>query len=434
MRKPFLITAYLVLTAVTTPIWAHVFKWRARNGKEDATRLPERLGQTNLPRPEGELVWLHGSSVGETMVLLRLLEELSASRPQAHFLLTSFTRAAADALAQRQLPPRVVHQYAPLDCPYPVRRFLDHWRPDMFVLSEMDLWPRLLSETHARGIPMLMLNAHVTPRRHHRRRRFARTNGWLMELFDDIHVQDTTSRTLFLELGAPEAKMQVTGLLKAASAAPPDKADIRKDLQTQIAGRPVWLAASTALVEVADIMQAQSQALRLLPDMLMIIAPRQMHEADKTEAAALAVFDENQIARRSRQEPITPRTAVYIADSLGEMGLWLRMVPVTYPGQSLPVKGSSMGGKNPFEAMSLGVMVVHGPQTENFSEAYGKLHAAGAALEVNSAEALGHAVVQAQDPAFRAPFIEGAAKVQTSIREPLEQALDSIQRKLDARA
>lgn len=426
MQKPALIRAYFAASAVSVPLWHLALNRRAARGKEDPARLSERWGHPAQARPEGELLWLHGVSVGEVTVLLTLLERLSQARPQTHFLLTSITRAAADAMAKRQLPPRVIHHYAPADYPAAVTRFLDHWHPDAFVLSEMDLWPRLLAQTHQRGIPMAMVNAHVTARRLRNRRRFARANGWLMDLFDTIHVQDTRSRDLFTQIGAPMGKMQVTGLLKAASAPPPDHARARAEIAAQIGTRPRWLAASTRTEEEPQVMQVHRRALDQCPDLLMIIAPRQMKDADRTEADARAVFDPARIARRSRGQPITPQTQVYIADSLGEMGLWLRLVPVAYPGQSLPLDGRVMTGKNPFEAVGLGVLVVHGPHVGNFQAAYDMLASEGAALGVADAGAMARAIVAAQDPTFRAPYLAAAARVQAQVMAPLDRAFDMV--------
>ncbi|MGY6548288.1 MAG: 3-deoxy-D-manno-octulosonic acid transferase [Roseinatronobacter sp.] len=432
MSTPALIRAYLALSHVTAPLWALALRRRARQGKEDPDRLQEKWGKPRLPRPDGPLIWLHGVSVGETAVLLTLLERLSAARPDAQFLLTSITRASADALAGRALPPRVIHHYAPVDCPDAVRRFLDHWRPDLFVLSEMDLWPRLLAETRARAIPMLMLNAHVTERRLRRRRRFARANGWLMDLFDEIHVQDDASRRRFVDIGAPAAKMQVTGLLKGASSPPPDRPALRARLAPAITGKPRWLAASTKSPEEPLIMQTHAEARQTAPDLLLIIAPRQKTEANATEAAARVHFAPDQIARRSAGAPLTDRTAVYIADTIGEMGLWLRLVPVAYTGQSLPVPGVTQTGKNPFEAAALGVMILHGPHIGNFQAAYDTLRATGGALEVASGAALAKAVLDAQDPAFRAPFVAAAAAVMARMQRPLDLAEAAVLARLPA--
>jgi len=432
--RPLLIRFYIALSALLPPVWALALHLRARKGKEDPERLTEKWGYPAVPRPEGELVWLHGVSVGETVVLLTLLERLSAARPQTHFLLTSITRASAEALDKRKLPPRVMHHYAPIDCPGPVRRFLDHWRPDLFALSEMDLWPRLLSATHERDIPMLMLNAHVTDRRHRRRRRLAGANGWLMDLFEEIHVQDARSRDLFVDLGARPEKMHVTGLLKAASSPPPDVPDHREALAPQIISRPRWLAASTRDVEEPQILAAHAQAMMDRPELLLIIAPRQMAQADATEATARAHFPAARIARRSRGDVITPETCVYIADTLGEMGLWLRMVPVAYTGNSLPVPGMTLTGKNPFEAAALDVMILHGPDVGNFREAYARLQAEGGALAVANSAELARAVIAAQEATYRAPFVAGAARVQADMMAPLEHAFAATNARLDARA
>ncbi len=428
---PPLIALYLGLARVAPPLWSLALRAHARKGIEDPARLPEKWGKPASPRPPGELIWLHGVSVGESNALLTLITRLGRERPKTHFLLTTISRASVEALERRELPPRVIHHYAPIDCPGPVRAFLDHWRPDLFILSEMDLWPCLLHEASRREIPMLMLNADVTPRRHRRRRRAARANGWLMDRFTEIHVQDARSQALFQEIGAPGSKMRVTGLLKAASAPPPDLPEARAALEAQIGDRSVWLAASTKMEEEAQVMQAHAHALTLSPEMLMIVAPRQMKDADVTEAAARAEFPPDRIARRSRGEPITPRTCVYIADSLGEMGMWLRMVKVAYTGQSLPLEGGVfMGGKNPFEALALGVLVVHGPQTGNFQEAYRMLREAGAAVEVAGQTELGKVVVAAQDADYRAPYLEAARTVLAQTRAPLDAASSAVERLL----
>ena len=288
-------------------------------------------------------------------------------------------------------------------------------------------------QARRRGLPMLLVNTHVTERRYRRRRRFAATNGALMDLFDAILVQDAASLDRFVDLGAPRAKMSVMGVLKAASDPLPDAPDERARLAALIGTRPRWLAASTKAVEEPQVMQAHAQALEALPDLLLIIAPRQRTEADATEAAARAHFAPDRIARRSRGDRPGPGTQVYIADTIGEMGLWYRLAPVAYTGNSLPVPGTPLTGKNPFEAVALGVLVIHGPDVGNFREAYAQLAAENAALCVADAPAMARAVVAAQDPEFRAPFLQGAARVQEANLHPLEQCLSAVQRLLAAR-
>lgn len=247
-----------------------------------------------------------------------------------------------------------------------------------------------------------------------------------MNLFDEIHVQDDTSYTLFRDLGAPMDKLQVTGVLKAASDPLPDVPAKREKLDAAIGARPRWLAASTRAVEEDQLFDAHALACEKLPDLLMIIAPRQMRDADKTEALARDRFGADRVARRSKGDAIATRTQVYIADSIGEMGLWYRLAPAAYTGQSLPLPDRILGGKNPFEAVALECMILHGPTVANFREAYDRLHAEGGALEVADPAQMAQAVCDAQSPEFRAPFIAGAHRVQEQNMQPLDKALSSI--------
>ncbi|GAB4263653.1 MAG: 3-deoxy-D-manno-octulosonic acid transferase [Pararhodobacter sp.] len=418
---------YLGFAALSAPLWRLALWLRQRKGREDATRGAEKLGRYTVPRPEGTVLWFHAVSVGEAQALVTLMQRLTAAHPALSILLTTHTLASAQALAARGLPERVIHQFAPADYPAAVRRFLAHWRPDALIVAEADMWPEMLMQARRLGLPMVLINTHVTERRYRRRRRIAATNGYLMNLFDTILVQDEASMTRYLDLGAPADKMSVMGVLKAASDPLPDRPEARAALAAQIGGRPVWLAASTKAIEEPQLMEAHALARRALPDLLLLIAPRQPTEADKTEAAARARFASCAIARRSREEPITPDTAVYIADTIGEMGLWYRLAPVAYTGNSLRVEGTPLTGKNPFEAVALGVMVLHGPDVGNFAEAYARLAAAGGALEVDGPQAMADAVVAAQDPAFRAPYLAGAARVQAENQHPLEVSLAAME-------
>ena len=425
MRKPALISLYMALSRVSPPLWSLVLHARARRGKEDRARLAEKWGHASQPRPHGPLIWMHGVSVGESVALLTLIARLRAERPDTTILLTTITQASAQALSKRALPDGVIHQYMPVDTPAAVRRFMAHWRPDVTAIAEADLWPRILLAAKARGCPMILLNTHVTPRRYRRRRRAPAANGWLMNLFDEIHVQDSRSYELFRELGAPMDKLQVTGVLKAASDALPDDVAEREKLQAAIGTRPRWLAASTRAVEEDQLFDAHALACERMADMLMIIAPRQMRDADKTEALAQDRFGHDHVARRSRGDTITPDISVYIADSIGEMGLWYRLAPVAYTGQSLPLPDRILGGKNPFEAVALNCMILHGPTVANFREAYDRLHAEGGALEVANSAEMAQAVCDAQSPEFRAPFIAGANRVQHQNMMPLDKALSA---------
>jgi 3-deoxy-D-manno-octulosonic-acid transferase len=206
MHKPALIQAYLALSLIASPLWSLALRLRARAGKEDPARLSEKWGRASAPRPDGPLIWMHGVSVGESAALLTLIDRLRGARPDATVLLTTITLASAQALAKRKLPDGVIHQFLPVDTPAAVRRFVTHWRPDLAVVAEADWWPRLLIAVKKTGCPMVLLNTHVTPRRYRRRKRNPQANGWLMDMFDLIHVQDQRSFDLYRDLGRADGQ------------------------------------------------------------------------------------------------------------------------------------------------------------------------------------------------------------------------------------
>ncbi|MBP6545174.1 MAG: 3-deoxy-D-manno-octulosonic acid transferase, partial [Phenylobacterium sp.] len=161
MRRPLSLKLYASALGLLEPLARPLLERRVKAGKEDPGRLDERLGHSTTPRPEGPVVWLHGVSVGESMSLLPLVGALRASRPDLALLVTSGTRTSAELLARR-LPEGVVHQYAPLDAPGVVARFLDHWEPDLGILVESELWPNLILGAHERGVRLALLSARMT--------------------------------------------------------------------------------------------------------------------------------------------------------------------------------------------------------------------------------------------------------------------------------
>ncbi|MCL4189603.1 MAG: 3-deoxy-D-manno-octulosonic acid transferase [Rhodobacteraceae bacterium] len=424
-RAP-LLAAYLGLARVAGPLWRLALARRTRAGKEDPARVGEKLGRPGRPRPDGTLLWFHAVSVGESLALLTLLQRLGEEMPEAHFLLTTITRTSAEALAKAGLPARVIHQFAPADAPGPVRAFLDHWHPDAAVVSERDLWPLTLTETHARGIPMMLINARVTNRGFKRRKRLPALYRGVYGLFDRILMQNEDSRTRFVALGAPAGRLEHMGVLKTASAPLPDRPEERARLEALLGDRPRWVAGSTHRLEEAQILDAHAAARAQAGDLLLILAPRQPDLADATEAEARARFASGTVARRSRGEALAAGTAVYIADTIGDMGLWFRLCPVAFMGHSLPVEGRVLTGKNPWEAIALGALVLHGPNLGNFAESYAVLRAAGASVEVADAAALAAAVAAAQDAAFRAPRVAAATAQAAAAQAALDHAAAAV--------
>ncbi len=363
------------------PFW---LRTRARRGKEDAARLGERKGIASMPRPPGTLLWLHAASVGEAISILPVLSALAAEAPRLNILLTTGTLTSATLMAER-LPAlglwRVIHQFAPLDVPRWVARFLDHWRPDAAAFVESELWPNTIAAVAARKIPLAMVNGRMSGRSFARWRRWPRLAQRLLAAFDLVMAQSGRDARRLRRLGA--SGVEAPGNLKFS--APPltvDQNELHR-LQAAIGTRPVWLAASTHPGEEIQVIAAHRILANRYPDLLTLIAPR--HPARGAEIAALS--NDLAVSRRALGElPPAPASGgtLWVLDTLGEMGLWYRLARIVFVGGSL----IPHGGQNPLEAARLGCVVAFGPHMRNFAEASQILLEAGAATRIADAEQL----------------------------------------------
>ncbi|WP_372840239.1 3-deoxy-D-manno-octulosonic acid transferase [Phaeovulum sp.] len=380
-----ILALYLALTALAAPLLRWLLARRAATGREDPQRWREKLGVAGAVRPEGQLLWLHAASVGELLSVVSLVQALAKARPGLGLLVTTSTITSA-RLAATRLPAHVVHQYLPLDTPRAVTRFLDHWHPDVAVWVESEFWPRLIEATAARGVPMLLVNARVSDRSARRWQRMGALAQRLLSHFSQVLAQDAQSARNLLAIGlAPERLTRAGSLKESAAALPVDSAE-RARLRALWSARPRWLAASTHAGEEAEVFAAQRAAAAALPGLLLILAPR--HPIRGPALAAEARAAGFSVAERSSGQGDAALADVYLADTLGEMGLWFDLAPVAFLGGSLvPV-----GGHNPYEPVAQGAAVLHGPEVGNFREVYARLDAAGAALAVADAAALAAAL------------------------------------------
>jgi 3-deoxy-D-manno-octulosonic-acid transferase len=384
---------YRTLTRPLPPLAGLYLRRRCRLGKEDPARLGERCGITAAPRPDGPLVWMHAASIGEATAVLGLIERLLASRAQLEILLTTGTVASARLLADR-LPPRARHQYVPVDLPLWVGRFLDHWRPDLALWVESELWPNLVLTTHGRGIPIMLVNGRLSEKSYRRWRRCP----WLIEpvlgAFAQCLAQDAEQTERLRMLGG--RNVVTLGDLKAAGRPlPVDVIELRR-LQAQIGERPRWLAASTHPGEDEVAAAAHCRLADGHPGLLTIIAPR--HAARGDAIAAMLAAAGLAVARRSRGEPMTDKTEVYLADTMGELGLFYRLAGIAFIGGSLTPKG----GHNPFEAARLGCAILHGPDMSNCAAMAAALNTASAAQTIGGVADLAAALSRLlSDPRLR---------------------------------
>ena len=415
--------SYRYASLLATPIIDAWLARRRRRGKEDEARFGERLGRPSLPRPDGRLVWMHGASVGESLSLLPLVARLREAFPDVPILITSGTVTSAQLLSER-LPAGVQHQFVPVDRPGAVRRFLQHWRPDLSVWVESELWPNLILETAARGTPMLLLNGRLSRRSAARWRRAPKLSRPLLAVFDCVLAQTEADAERFRALGARNVTVQ--GNLK--NDAPPLPADENgvAALSQTIGVRPCWAAASTHEGEEAMVAEAISVLRRTFPGLLTILAPR--HPKRGESIADLLGRHDLAVARRSENEAIAPTTAVYLVDTLGDLGLVYRLAEIAFVGGSL----APHGGHNPLEPARLDCALVTGPHTENFAEAYAALEDADAVNRVADAASLAAAVrALLEDEAARAKRSAAAHEAARALGGAVEAALGLIRGHLE---
>lgn len=378
---PVVLRLYRTATALLEPAGAAMLVWRRGRGKEDATRMAERRGYPGVNRPEGRLVWLHGASVGETVALMPLVARLLARG--LNVLVTSGTVTSANLLARR-LPAPAIHQFLPLDVPRYMRRFLDYWRPEIGLICESEIWPNLMIEAHRRDIPLVMVNGRMSARSFARWAKAPQAARAMMGGFEMCLAQSRGDGERLARLGA--TRVSIAGNLKFDVPPPPGDPSALAMLDGLVAGRPVWLAASTHPGEDEQIVDVHMRLRDSLPGLLTIIVPR--HPARGTEIERMVQDAGLNVGRRAAGLSPDSAIEVYIADTLGETGLFFRLAPVVFMGATLVPNG----GHNPIEPAKLGAAIAHGPHVANAEDVYAALDASGGAVMVNDSEALARVV------------------------------------------
>jgi 3-deoxy-D-manno-octulosonic-acid transferase len=376
--SPLSLALYGLVTGLAEPLAPAMLRARARRGKEDADRIGERLGRASQPRPEAPVVWFHGVSVGESLSLLPLMEAVARQRPDLTLLVTTGTKTAAELIARRK-PEAAIHQYVPVDAPRAVNRFLDHWRPHLGVFAESELWPTLITAARRRGIRLALVSARMTE---------TTARGWarapiaartLLSAFDLVLPQDAESAARLEALGG--APGPALNLKHVGDALPCDPAEL-ETLRNAVAGRRVVLAASTHPGEEPLIARALQRA-AVDPAPLLIVVPRHpaRGEAVAGELAGLGLS----VARRAGGAPLSAASDAYLADTLGELGLFLRLADVVVMGGAF---FPGVGGHNPLEPARFALPIVTGPHAFNARALYDGLLAEAAAVEAADEAAL----------------------------------------------
>ncbi len=380
-----LLGIYRFLTGVGAPVVGAYLRFRRMRGREDARRFRERFGRPSVQRPSGKVIWCHAASVGEASSLLLLIEKIREVYVDVSFVLTTGTVTAAHAVEKR-LPPYAVHQYVPVDLAAGVSRFLDHWTPMFAIWIESELWPNTLAMLKKRSIPAVLLNARMSERSFRNWSRVSRLARRLLSTFSLCLAQTQADLERFKALGASSVKC-VGNLKYVSSPLPFDAAELSR-LRAQIGRRPVWLMASTHPGEEEMAVAAHKALAAEHPGLLTVIAPR--HPVRGDDVAKFIIASGYVLSRRSLGESIAANTQVYLADTMGEMGLLYSLCSVTVIGGSF----EGTGGHNPIEPAHSGSAIVFGPSMHNFSEIEREFVADRAAIGLIGAEEIAPVVAR----------------------------------------
>jgi len=359
-----------------------LLQYRLKNGKEDADRLSERFGMPSLDRPDGPLLWVHVASVGEAQSMLYIINLFLKQNLSASVLVTSITKTSA-ALLEKRLPQRAFHQYLPVDRPKWVKRFLKYWNPSLILWAESELWPTIISEIGKSHLPMALINGRMSNKSY---KNWSRAKGMIENIlssFTVIMTQTDKDKNYFLSLGA--RSVVTTGNIKfAANPLPVDPQDLDV-LKLAILGRPLWVYASTHAGEEELAAETHISLLEKFPDLLTIIIPR--HPERRNQICSALQSYQLSVTLRSEQKILPDsQTDIYLVDSLGELGLFYTLSPLSVIGRSFSKDGG--GGHNPLEAAQLGSAVFHGPHIQNLQDIYLPMDAQKAAYCIDSPEKL----------------------------------------------
>lgn len=350
---------YQCLSILLYPFILLLIILRLFKGKENKSRINERLGFPKKERPTGKLVWMHGASVGECLSMLPLVKKLLEEDKNLHIMITSGTVTSAD-LMQKRLPERAFHQFIPIDTPFAAHRFVKHWNADAILWFESDFWPNILRAIYKNKKPLILLNGRISDKSFARWQKFPHIIKSIQSLFTLSFGQTQEDARRLKVLGAQDVVS--TGNLKFAAVNPPFDADELKKIHASIGNRPVWCMASTHDDEETQGADVHLEFIKKYPDLLTVFVPRHPHRAE----TIIQMLNKKglTVSRRSLNEKITDKTNIYIADTIGEMGLLYQIAPVVFVGGSL----IKFGGQNMLEPMRLSRTVIIGPHAFNFRE------------------------------------------------------------------
>ena len=370
---------YRLATRICTPFIIFYLHRRKKIGKEDDKRINERFGLSTISRPPGRLIWLHAASVGEAISALELINKLLTEHLDTRLMITTGTVSSAKLIRDR-LPKGAFHQFIPVDMPNYVRRFMEHWQPNMVLWTESEFWPNIIIETRKRNIPMVLINGRISAKSFARWKWAPGLIKSLLQSFTLCLGQSDTDVHRLNKLGASNSKN--LGNLKFAAPPLPVDGEVLKTLKSNIGKRPIFLSASTHSGEEEILAIVHNSLKSKYPNILSIIIPRHPDRGPEI-LRAIQPITANCLLR-SNGDIINDLTDIYVVDTMGELGLFYRLSEIAFLGKSLV----PLGGQNPIEALQLNCAVIHGPYMTNFQWMSEEMTKLGCSIQINNSDEL----------------------------------------------
>ncbi len=406
------LSLYRCLTFLFFPFSKIVIKWRIKRGKEHSIRWKEKLGEPSVERPSGKLVWLHAVGLGEVLELRGLILELHKKERNLNFLVTSSTVLSAEVF-EKNCPPKTIHQFLPYDVKIFGNRFLRHWKPDLVVWSEQDVWPGLSCQVSNFGIKQVLVNGKIRQESFSRRMKIKPLHRIVYKNFEFISTQDFSSKSFYQKLGA-SCIIRTDGSLKPHC--PPlvfDKKNL-KLIKRGISNKSVWVVGSSFLEDEKIAIYTQKLLIKRNVRKLLVLVPRFPERAYEI----LNLLKDFEVKVYSKGETPDAKTDIFLVDSIGELGLWYKASEVALIGGTF----SNVEGKNPWEALHLDCVITFGPRHLKFKDDFKLLKKRKLAHQINSSQEL-FKILSRKD---QIPVSNGVKELKRQLKKDLNSLTEEL--------
>ncbi|MCZ2328107.1 lipid IV(A) 3-deoxy-D-manno-octulosonic acid transferase [Bartonella sp. F02] len=407
---------YRMISFCLQPLVSFYFLLCSVCRKEERKRQKERLGKSCKLRPQSPLIWFHAASIGETFALFSLINYILSLK--INVLLTTGTMTSS-TLAKQYFGNRLIHQYAPLDLELTMRRFIQHWKPDLVVVCESEIWPFRIQELAKRRIPQIIVNAHMSERSFKAWQKQFTFAKHIFKHIDMVIGQNERDIAHYRALGVKSVAL--SGNLKADVFPVVDQALFTR-YRNAVKNRPVWAAVSTHEGEEKIAFEVHKILKKYLPNLLTIIVPRHPERSEDI----LKEYSDGSLhfVRRSSNTIPNANTDILFGDTIGEMGLFLRLAQVAFIGKSL----CEYGGHNPLELAVLGTAILTGPHVSNFQDMFEQFLSRDAARVVTNSQQLADQVYKfLTNEELRQKMVERAYAVANGMTGALERTLKELE-------